>query len=206
MALECVSCGFSTNLRANLTRHNLSKRHIELCVVVETPVSLLTAKVSDLERQIIELKHQIEMDKILIEGKNQLIECLKSTPKRCEEKTKKEKEDKEESKEAIDKEMEHLESKLSVRNEEEQQEFLLKYKTKSAVVTSWITNKMTELLCHDSGNICNEMIPDAKEDCEDVKQFNYKGTEYLLAVDGVVYDVNSQDEVGFYDGESIRYK
>jgi hypothetical protein len=90
-------------------------------------------------------------------------------------------------------------------NNEEQKEFLMKYTTTSSKVKDWVFNKTAETFCTEYSSLANEIIPDDKEQVENVKSFRYKGTDYLLAVDGVVYDVQTEDEIGFYDGEDIIF-
>ena len=225
MVYECKTCNFETSIKTHFGRHMQTKKHIELCGNVAPEVQIAHNNIAELEKdneieelkkRILELENQLKIKDAVIECKDQTIEILKnlhSQPvvqpapvalkkKKTEVVESEDEEEKTKSKsiEKDAKDIELLQSKLKYMSNSEGLELLQKGGKYSLHVKSWMANEMTKLLCE------GEPQPIQCEEGEEaVKEFKYEGKCYLLAVDGVVYDKNSQEEIGFYDGKKIKF-
>lgn len=125
--------------------------------------------------------------------------------------------------------IEMLKTKLKFRDGAERSDFLHKQKPKSLFVATWISNEMTKILCEGESdwkppevpvvkqvpvNLCPNVIEVIdkyselrlkNEFPEGFEWIKDKGTTYVMSVDKVVYDPDTEEEIGFYNGEYIRF-
>lgn len=161
----------------------------------------------------------------VVHKKKKSVESEDDEPKEEQKETK---EEHKETKEEVNDALNLLKSKLKYMNESEQTDFLHKYRTKSPAVKSWIINEKTRLLCEDNSVIFPEIKPKKQEPInlyplekpvdqkytelrlktefpEGCEWLCYQGIMYVMDKYKTVYDVNSTDEIGKYDGERITF-
>lgn len=240
MVYECKICKFETTILTHFNTHKATKKHIKRCEECEAePVKDVqeTSKIAELEKRIMELEMQLKMKDEMIEFLKthaqpaqtvQVVQPVKTHKKEPEQKTEKPA-PKPEDPVANDKEMDMLTTKIKARSTPEALAFLESYTSKSVLVSSWIANEMTKLLCEGENefkinipvvkqipvNLCpnvvevynkyndirlKAMFPDGG-----VQWLEYRGITYILRNDNTVFDVDTEEEVGHYDGEDIQF-